>query len=1007
MWRKSKIPYGMAKIRCGGLIYLVCFGLVISLVATSIAKGVDPSLVGWWMFDESSGNIAYDSSGYDNNGTVNGNPQWAPGKVGGALAFDGTGDYVNCGNSPVFQIQEQITMACWIKVEKFTRDWSTIISKGDNSYRMGRPQGGNAIHLGIQGTVSSPYPWFDGRKAVADNQWHHVAGVYDGTQGIIYIDGILDVAQAATGQLNASDFNLYIGENSQATGRYWNGLIDDVRLYNRALSQTEIQQIILNIPPGLSSYPYPEDKATDVPRDVILSWKPGEYSDKHDVYFGTVFDDVNDASRTDPLGALVSQDQEPNTYDPDGLLDFGQTYYWRVDEVNAPPNETIFKGSVWSFTAEPFTYPIENIIVSASSFQKAGREPENTINGSGLDDNDLHSTDNAAMWLTSSVPQSVWIQYEFDKAYKLHEMWVWNYNSQFEYLLGFGLKDVTIEYSENGTDWTALGDFEFAQGPSANGYAHNTTIDFGGTVVKYVKLTVRSNWSGMTQYGLSEVRFLYKSVLARQPKPASGKTGVTPDAVLSWRAGREAASHELYFSNDMQAVIDGTAFIDTVSQSSYDISSLDLELGKTYYWKINEVNEAESPSSWEGDVWSFTLAEYLIVDDFEGYDDLCNRIFYTWIDGFGHSGDPACGVAPSSGNSTGSTVGHFNAPFAERTIVHEGRQSMPLGYDNSAAPHYSETWRQFDAVQGWSKGGVKTLTLYFYGDPANAAGQIYVKLNDSKVVYDGDAGKIQEARWNQWNIDLASFGVDLQNVGTLSIGVGNGNAGGSGTLYIDDIRLYRLAPGLVQPVDPGNNGLVANWKLDDGSGLTAVDSSVNANNGTLIGDPQWVVGQNGSALEFNGNDYVDCGNNASLNITEHITIASWVNTDDAGNGQHNPYLTKGDYSYALKHAAGNSIEFYIYDGGWRTISHPVDSSFNSVWHHLAGTYDGNELKLYIDGGLQAADEHVGSIATNNFNVNIGRNSEATDRFYEGRIDDVLIYNRALSEAEVLYLTGYE
>jgi len=449
MWRKSKIPYGMAKIRCGGLIYLVCFGLVISLVATSIAKGVDPSLVGWWKFNESSGNIAYDSSGYDNNGTVFGNPQWVPGKVGGALAFDGTGDYVNCGNGPVFQIQEQITMACWIKVEKFTRDWSTIISKGDNSYRMGRPQGGNAIHLGIQGTVSSPYPWFDGRKAVADNQWHHVAGVYDGTQGIIYIDGALDVAQAATGQLNASDFNLYIGENSQATGRYWNGLIDDVRLYNRALSQTEIQQIILNIPPGLSSNPYPEDKATDVPRDVILGWKPGEYSDKHDVYFGTVFDDVNDASRTDPLGALVSQDQEPNTYDPDGLLDFGQTYYWRVDEVNAPPNETIFKGSVWSFTAEPFTYPIENIIVSASSFQKAGREPENTINGSGLDDNDLHSTDNAAMWLTSSVPQSVWIQYEFDKAYKLHEMWVWNYNSQFEYLLGFGLKDVTIEYSNS------------------------------------------------------------------------------------------------------------------------------------------------------------------------------------------------------------------------------------------------------------------------------------------------------------------------------------------------------------------------------------------------------------------------------------------------------------------------------------------------------------------------------------------------------------------------------
>jgi hypothetical protein len=681
-------------------------------------------------------------------------------------------------------------MAFWIKVERFTRDWQTIIAKGDNSYRMGRPQGGNAIHLGIQGTVSSPYPWFDGTITVADNQWHHVAGVYDGTAGIIYIDGVLDVAQAATGQINASDFDLYIGENAQATGRYWNGLIDDVRLYNRALSQMEIQQIILNIPPGLSGDPNPEDKAADVLRDVILGWKPGDYADKHDVYFGTVFDDVNDASRTEPLGVLVSQAQVLNTYDPEGLLDFGQTYYWRVDEVNAPPDETIFKGAVWSFTAEPFTYPIENIIVSASSFQKAGREPENTINGSGLDDNDLHSTDNAAMWLTTSAPQSVWIQYEFDKVYKLRQMWVWNYNAQFEYILGFGLKDVTIEYSENGTDWAALGDFEFAQGPSANNYAHNTTIDFGDAMVKYVKLTVHSNWSGMSQYGLSEVRFLYKPVVAWQPNPASRETGVAPDAVLSWRAGREAASHELYFSDDMQAVIDGAALVDTVSQSSYDLSSLDLELGKTYYWKINEVNEAESPSSWEGDVWSFTLTEYLIVDDFEGYDDLCNRIFYTWIDGLGHSGDPACGVEPSSGNGTGSTVGHFNVPFAERTIVHEGRQSMPFEYDNTVAPYYSEAQRQFDTVEDWTKGGVKTLTLYLYGDPTNAPGQIYVKLNDSKVVYDGDVGKIQEASWNQWDIDLASFGVDLRNVGMLTIGVGNSTAGGLGILYIDDLRLY-------------------------------------------------------------------------------------------------------------------------------------------------------------------------------------------------------------------------
>jgi len=101
--------------------------------------------------------------------------------------------------------------------------------------------------------------------------------------------------------------------------------------------------------------PSPADDATDVPRDVTLSWKPGEYADKHDVYFGTSFSDVNDASKINPLGVLAIQNQDANTYDPVGLLEFGKTYYWRIDEVNAPPtSHIVFKGDIWKFTVEPF-----------------------------------------------------------------------------------------------------------------------------------------------------------------------------------------------------------------------------------------------------------------------------------------------------------------------------------------------------------------------------------------------------------------------------------------------------------------------------------------------------------------------------------------------------------------------------------------------------------------------------------------------------------------------------
>jgi len=196
--------------------------------------------------------------------------------------------------------------------------------------------------------------------------------------------------------------------------------------------------------------------------------------------------------------------------------------------------------------------------------------------------------------------------------------------------------------------------------------------------------------------------------------------------------------------------------------------------------------------------------------------------------------------------------------------------------------------------------------------------------------------------------------------------------------------------------------LVAHWKLDEYYGDTAYDSA-GENHGTLHGGPFWLPtsGQVGGALQLDGvDDYVDCGNNGSLNIKDEITIALWVKTNDTGNGDHNPYVTKGDHSFALKHNYTNYIDFFIYDSDWHTVWSQVESSFNGVWHHLAGTYNGNDLKLYIDGRLKATTSYAGSINISAYNVNIGRNSEKTDRFYNGLIDDVRIYNYALSVDEI-------
>ncbi|UCD00070.1 MAG: discoidin domain-containing protein, partial [Phycisphaerales bacterium] len=460
---------------------------------------------------------------------------------------------------------------------------------------------------------------------------------------------------------------------------------------------------------------------------------------------------------------------------------FETTYYWRVDEASTPPDSTVYKGSVWSFTTEPVGYPIDgaNITATASSVGQADFGPENTINGSGLDDNDLHSIQPTAMWISGNEPLGAWIQYEFDTMYKLHEMRVWNANQVLEPLFGFGFKDVTIEYSTDGTTWTALtGVPEFAKAPGTDDYAHDTTVDFGGAAAQYVRLTATSNWGGiLPQFGLSEVRFFYIPVVAREPSPDSGADDVEPDVIFSWRMGREAGTHDVYLSMDEQAVIDGNVPAVSVTNASHSPSPLDLST--TYFWRIDEVNEAETPTVWQGDIWSFSTPEYLVVDGFEDYNDYPpDEIYTTWLDGYEN---PA----------NGSQVGYLTPPTIETGIIRGDDQSMPLLYSNTGGATYSEAERTFAVPQDWTQYGIQTLVLYFHGTVGNT-GQLYVKVNGVKVPYDGDAAAIAAIRWQQWNIDLASLGVNLQGITTLAIGV-DGN-GATGTLYVDDIVLYKSAP---------------------------------------------------------------------------------------------------------------------------------------------------------------------------------------------------------------------
>jgi hypothetical protein len=703
-----------------------------------------------------------------------------------------------------FAITTSFTLSAWVKLDVPRTGryyfggpwWFRTDNQGDPEHywiEIRYPEG-NFLNKIDTRTSDNPSGQLDG-------QWHHLVlilpedGAFKG-----YFDGVVapfrDANPVRIHDFGGSISPLFFGTQNESGGNAISGYMDDIRVYNYALSEEEIPGLMIE---GLGSdyahTPNPANEATDVPRDVILGWQPGEFAVKHDVYFGSVFEDVNEASRANPRGVLVRQGQDDNMYDPD--LEFGQTYYWRIDEVSAPPDNTIFTGEVWSFTVEPYAYPIENITAVESSSNAPEQVPENTTNGSGLDESGLlHGNYSAGtMWLSSLTgDQPSWITYEFDQSYKLHEMWVWNYNESWEQSIGAGIKDATIEYSVDDSNYSTLGTtHEFNQGPGTADYAHNTTVNLEGVTAKHVKLTANSNWGEgiLNQYGLSEVRFFYIPVKAREPNPDSGATDVDVDVTLGWRSGREATSHEVYIGSDMNTL----SLVDTVPRNHYDTEPLDLQLGETYYWQINEVNDMDALLS-EGDIWSFNTADFIVIEDFEDYDVGNKEIWWFWKDGLGYAAVDGRPAYP--GNGTGSAVGDETSPsYMEETIVHGGRKSMPMVFNNTVAA-YSETELTFDIPMDWIRAGIQTLVLHFYEDPGNTGGQLYVKVNGERVDYTEDPGAARPPEWvswQQWNIDLVDFeskGIDLANVSTLAIGIDG--IGVTGKFYFDDILLYKSAP---------------------------------------------------------------------------------------------------------------------------------------------------------------------------------------------------------------------
>jgi len=344
---------------CGKSIYLISFVLVLSIAANASAD-----LAAYWTLDEGAGDTIYDTSGNNNNGTING-ATWGTGKYGNALQFNGQDNYVEIPTSDSLEIEDNVTVAAWVNWIDAGDTWICILANGQQNgpwenYGLFINRTSRFLYFTLS-LDSEHVPQQTANNLTVPNEWVHVCATWDGSNARIYVNGKMELEIAQPGTLSAPGLPLRIGHRNGSV-HYFNGTIDEVRIYNHTLTEVEI----LAAMEGGKDYPYalgpsPADGALYSDTWATISWKPGDYAVSHDVYMGENFDDVSNGT-----GDTFQGNQSltyfvagfPGYPYPDGLVP-GTTYYWRIDEVNDADPNSPWKGNVWSFSIPPKTsyYP--------------------------------------------------------------------------------------------------------------------------------------------------------------------------------------------------------------------------------------------------------------------------------------------------------------------------------------------------------------------------------------------------------------------------------------------------------------------------------------------------------------------------------------------------------------------------------------------------------------------------------------------------------------------------
>ena len=684
------------------LIYLISFVMALSLASITYGDGFvignfeGGSFDGWGPETPSNPNITLTLSTV--GATLDGNSLKIADSTGNG--FDRAAAYSCVANDTVNEFRNN---------RKVSLDLTRIYGAGDwGGYSLGWCEFHMIIEAGSTDANVGKGVWAKGWEMTQIANWGSWNG--NGPKSVTYDYSLV---------LNQIDFNnlTYLGIILATNwGGYSQGgvyYVDNVKL----------------VGDGTAYAPIPAEHAVDVNTTSTLSWTKAAGATSQDVYFGTNFNDVNDANRTNPQGVLKSQGQTISTYNP--TLALYTTYFWRIDEVNGP---SIRKGEVWDFMT---AFTGKGVVIGDWENGMNGWEPtwqgDTTFSYSATKGVTLNSHSLGVQIATlDSADPAYWI------IQRRGVLNLTNMKLQFDVTMfgsEWGGQIVTIgplcvqtdananhtwrPYDVSGIDrnngnslgatWNGTGNWyatytvDFT-GPTQIADGSLTYSDWADTNRMTMLLALQTGVGGSGHIYLDNAR-LVNVKLAGNPLPAPGATDITKTPTLSWTKGRDATSHDVYFGTSEADVTNATLSnhlgvyktTTTPDTNTTYVPGL-LEKNTTYYWRIDE-----QPGSWKGMVWSFTVANFEFVDDFEFYKYMPTsaRLPNNWIKG------------------GGGLVGYPNFNYAETTIVHGGLQSMPFDYNNVLSPYDSNATRTFTSSQDWTAFGSKSLELWYRGWPAS------------------------------------------------------------------------------------------------------------------------------------------------------------------------------------------------------------------------------------------------------------------------------------------------